>query len=477
MSAPTLRPYQTDGANAIENALREYQSVLYVLATGAGKTAVAEAVTDRELARGGAVTFLADRQELVRQAHDRIGGAVIMGGYKPTEGVCRPNRPGVTIASVATLARRSEAPDATLAFVDEAHLYAAASFRRVVSAYRDSGTRIVGLTATPARLDGQGLGGLFDVVVQGPPTADLISQEWLVPVRTFAPTGPWWDAVRIKGGDFDAEALQAAAGYVLRDAVAWWRRLGGHLRPTIVFAATQKHAREQAEAFSSIDAGPFEAVTADTPADRRRSVSARIRSGELRGVTTVGVLGTGFDLPELSCEVMLRPTLSWSLYLQQGGRGMRPCAATGKRDLLLLDAAGNSLRHGALTKPFEVSLEGVKRAHRRAVAGLTTCRRCFRVYESTEAVCPECGAARPVTPPRTVKTVDGELREMTGAEQWAERASSSAQVKKLAGWIRETREKNWKPGAPAARFRGLFHRWPTAAELDQARKLAGEVAA
>lgn len=462
-----LRPYQLDLVDRISHSTAS--SVLVVLSTGAGKTQVAEALTARESQRGGRTVFLADRQELVLQAHARLGGRIVMGSLGRSASTPSP----VTIASVATLARRSEAPDATLVFADEAHLYAAESFKRILSAYRSSGAKVVGLTATPARLDGKGLGELFDEVVEGPSMLDLIAQGWLVPVRTFAPVGSWWDAAAIRGGDFAPDDLTAAGGVVIRDIAARWRELGGSSRPTLVFAATKRHARELAEEFSSLETGPAETVTDDTPAQERRSVRARIQSGELRVAVTVGVLGVGFDAPAISCIVDARPTLSWALHLQHGGRGLRPSPETGKRDLLLVDAAGNSLRHGLITKPFSVSLEGVTRAHRRAVAGLTTCRRCFRVYESTEALCPGCGAARPRVAPRTVKTVDGQLVEMTGAQQWAERAGENEQVKKLAKWFQQAKERNWKPNAPMARFVGTFKRWPSRHEIEQARAQAG----
>lgn len=151
------------------------------------------------------------------------------------------------------------------------------------------------------------------------------------------------------------------------------------------------------------------------------------------------------------------------------GRGTRP--APGKRDLLLVDCAGNALRHGLVTRPFPVSLDGLARKHRRAVAGLTTCRTCFRVYEPDEPSCPGCGAARPHTE-RRIRQVGGELIEMTGAEVFAERATQSQQVRLLARWTREAAARGWKPGAPMARFRGLWKRWPSAQEIREARELA-----
>ena len=466
-----LRDYQSELVFRVESA--QERSVLVCLPTGAGKTAIAEALTERVVARGGRVVFLADRRELVDQAPSRLGGAVIQGSRR---GAPSP----VTVASVATLARRSEAPDADLVFADEAHLYAAASFRRVVEAYRGSGARIVGLTATPARLDGQGLGELFDEVIQGPSAEDLIRAGWLVPVVHKAPTGAWWDSVRLSGGDFDTAGLEAASGAVLRDAAGRWAALGGLERPTLVFASTVPHARALAEEFSRLlflhGLPPAEVIVGTTPPAERRSVRDRIQSGALRCVVTVGVLGTGFDAPAVSCIVMVRPTLSWALYLQQGGRGLRP--HPGKENLLLIDCAGNTLRHGYLTKPFAVDLSGVTRRHRRATAGLTTCRArgCWRIYEWTLSACPECGAPKPRGAERRVREVDGELVELTGAEQWAERATEEQRVRKLAAWLREAVERKWRPGAVAMRFKGTFHRWPRGSELQAARRLAGMAA-
>ena len=467
---PRLRPYQLQDADAIEAALAQVQAVLYVAPTGSGKTTIYQELTRREVERGGSVVILADREELVRQAHDRIGGTVIMGSYKPTPEVQRPYSPGVTIASVATLARRSEGPDATLAFCDEAHLYAAASFRRVVDAYRSSGTRLVGGPATPARLDGQGLGMLFDTTVQGPTAEWLIANHYLVPVDHRAPTGPWWDRVRLKGGDFDSAELELASAPVLKEVAARWAALDGISRPTLVFASTKQHAAKLADEFSRLlslhGLPPAEIVTDDTPAAVRRSVRDRIESGVLRVVVTVGVLGTGFDAPSVSCIVMARPTLSWALYLQQGGRGLR--TSPGKQDLLLIDCAGNSLRHGLLTKPFAVNLSGRTKKHRRAVAGLTTCRKCWRIYEWICEVCPKCGAPRPAGAVRKVREVDGQLVELTGAEQFAAQATSQQATHKLTAWMREATEKQWKPGAPFVRFSKFFHRPPTKQEVKEA---------
>ena len=782
-----LYDFQLHDADAIEAALRSYHSVLYCLPTGGGKTTVADELTRRETERGGSVLFLADRQELVRQAHDRIGGRVVMGSYRPTPDADRPDNPRVTIASVATLARRTEGPDATLVFADEAHLYAASSFSRVLSAYRDSGARVVGLTATPARLDGQGLGTLFDTVVQGPSAETLIANHYLSPVVHKAPTGAWWESVRLAAGDFDTQGLEAAGGAVLKDISARWAALGGILRPTLVFAPTKQYAHRLADEFSALlflhGLPPAEVITDDTPAAVRRSARDRIQAGALRVAITVGVLGTGFDAPAVSCIVMARPTLSWSLYLQQGGRGMRTAPETGKRDCvaegslvltqrgevpienisnddmlwdgnefvshgglipkgerdviwyaglwatpdhqvstkegwksfgqaareqipiaqtglggtpvreadgyfscggvdweemeqegapslpvpdlwagetgsvlqpqgrpsglsllllpeavpevaicqgqfnatavrepasnglrkiwwerdsvqvqfgngsgslgareswdtgrgegaparqdrqrrplrvrkypmvlpdskhgayqqdqergqvssipvappgdqvrrqhtaslnvggadgrtntrtldgpilqtkrqvwdilncgprhrftvqgllvhncLLIDCAGNSLRHGYLTKPFAVDLDGVRRKHRRATAALTTCRKCWRVYEWTLSACPECSEPKPRGAERRVREVDGELVELTGAEIWAERAKTDDKVRKLAAWIREGQERRWDQKAPLMRFKGLFSRWPKREEIEQARRMVGGAA-
>lgn len=443
-----LRPYQLDIVNRVEAA--PGRSILVVLATGAGKTAIAEALTQRE---PGRVVFLADRKELVDQAHERLGGGVVMGA-RGTEG-------RVTVASVATLARRETRPPADLVFVDESHLYMAASYRKVVDAYRGSGARVVGLTATPARLDGQGLGELFDAVVEGPSMTWLVEHGYLVPVRTYAPQGKWWDNVAVRAGDFKADDLAEAATAVVRDVAGAWQRLGGASRPTVVFACTKKHAAGLAPEFPGAVV-----VTDDTPRAERAALKTRMTYGEVRVAISVGILGMGFDLPLLSCVVMARPTLSWSLYRQQAGRGTR--IAPGKEDLLLVDCAGNALRHGLISDPFPIRLHGVHKVHRRALAGLVNCTMCLRVYAGL--VCPGCGLEKkPVE--RRIRVVDGQLVELTGAQSFAQGATPGQQVRLLAKWVRLAVEKGWKPGAAAARFKGMFHRWPTSAERAQAEAL------
>jgi len=458
----TLRPYQSSLVARVEAATA--RRILVCLPTGGGKTAVAEALTAAELERGGRVVFIVDREELASQAQSRLGGGRLMGRYSADDS------DRIVTAGVATLARRGVRPDASLVIVDEAHCYLAESYRRVVDSYRDSGARIVGLTATPARLDGQGLGELFDEVVEGPSMQALIEQGYLVPVRTFAPTGPWWERVGVRAGDFRADELGDAATAVLRDVVGAWRTAGGTHRLTLAFACTKRHAADLARRFWVDGPVAAEVVTDDTPPAERAALKSRLEDGSVQVVVNVGILGVGWDFPAVSCIVMARPTLSWGLYLQQAGRGTRP--APGKTDLLLVDCAGNALRHGLVTRPFPVSLDGLARKHRRAVAGLSTCRQCFRVYEPSEPSCPGCGAARPHQE-RKLRTVDGQLVEMTGAEVFAERASQSQQVRLLAKWMREASEKGWKPGAPLARYRGLWKRWPSGQEIQEARRLAG----
>lgn len=458
----TLRPYQVDILRSVDSS--DERRVLVVLPTGGGKTAIAEALADAELERGGRVVFLVDRQELAAQAQARLGGGRLMGRHSAGDA------DRIVTAGVATLARRNTRPDATLVIVDEAHCYLAESYRRVVEAYRDSGARVIGLTATPARLDGQGLGELFDAIVQGPSMQELIDDGYLVPVRTYAPTGPWWEKVGVRAGDFRPDELGDAANAVLRDVVGAWSTAGGKGRLTLAFACTKRHAADLAARWERDADVIAEVVTDDTPAAERAALKRRLAAGSTDVVVNVGILGVGWDFPAVSCIVMARPTLSWGLYLQQAGRGTRP--APGKRDLLLVDCAGNALRHGLVTKPFPVSLGGLARKHRRAVAGLSTCPRCFRVYEPTEPSCPSCGAARAHTE-RKLRTVDGQLVEMTGAEVFAERATETQQVRLLARWTREATERGWKPSAPMARFRGMFRRWPSGQEIHAARQIAG----
>lgn len=371
-------------------------------------------IASQTAARNKRVLILAHRKELIRQASAKLTDAgvdhgIIAPGFTPTRDL-------VQVASVQTLGRRLTDPrydQPDLIVVDEAHHAVAGQWRTIVSAY--SSARILGVTATPERLDGRGLGveagGIFDAMVPGPTVADLITGGYLTPARIYASAeAPDLSAVRTIAGDFDAGALANEMGkpQIVGDAVAHYERYTPG-QPAILFSPSVAHAEAMAEAF--VAAG-FRAVAASgaTEPRVRDAAIAGLGTGAVQVLCSCDLISEGLDVPSVSAVILLRPTKSLGLYLQQVGRGLRP--ALGKTHLTVLDHAGNSLRHGPPDMPREWSLLGrPKKAKKDDVAPARQCPKCFAVF-SPRPSCPECEFVFPVAS-REIEHVDGDLVDMT----------------------------------------------------------------
>ncbi|NDF41803.1 MAG: helicase, partial [Actinobacteria bacterium] len=232
----TLRPYQHQAISELRASYREgARAPLLVLPTGAGKTVVFSAVSAGAAARGRHVLILVHRRELITQASAKLAGAGVDHGIIAA-GFPASDQP-VQVASVQTLARRlssiSWSPD--LIVIDEAHHAVAGTWSAALSrwpnAYR------LGVTATPVRQDGRGLGAVFDSLVLGPSVSELIAGTFLTPARIYAPP-PIADLAGLKAraGDYRPEeaAERMDRPIVTGDAISHYQRLCNHKR-AIVF--------------------------------------------------------------------------------------------------------------------------------------------------------------------------------------------------------------------------------------------------
>ena len=450
MTAPTLRPYQSDLVSRV--LASDKRRSLVVLPTGGGKTRVAAEIIARW---PGRAVFVADRQELVEQAAGAMpeAGVLIGSAYRPGSPM---------IVGVHTISRRDLRLDADLVVVDEAHMAAAPTWRKVLSWYPEA--RILGLTATAYRYGGGSLADLFDEAIAGPSVPDLISQGFLCPVRTFASREDVACAARVRAGEFVAEDLdRIMRGQVLRSAVdLWGARYGG--KRTIAFATSKAHAHDLRYAMRWY--GPGMVVSEDTPKADRASARQRLAEGSLRFLVSIDALGIGFDCPPVEVGLMCRPTLSRGVYRQQAGRIMR--TAPGKAGAVLLDMAGNVARHGLPTAPDITDLNGkvIPIPKRGRLVGLVNCPKCLCVYE--EEACPECGTPRPHQK-RVLRTVSGTLDEVigieaTGAQEWAQRATPEARE----AWCRKKLRAGWSPKQIAAVHKRMFGVWPDRSVWDAA---------
>ena len=325
-----LRPYQRAAAQA---ALDHPGNALLALPTGTGKTVIIAEIVRRH---GPGALIVAHRRELVAQAN------LAMQAHE-TFATVR------SIQSMAGLLGRADPP--TLLIIDEAHHATATTYRALISW---AGCRVIGVTATPYRLDeGQDeawkLGDVF-----GPAPAysysliDAVRDGYLVPIRQWGvSTGCSLDAVGMRGGDLMASGLTLLDCPERNALVATSYRELCPGRQAIAFAVGVEHAQNLAAAFGAVGV-PAAAVWGAMPTDARDSTLAEYRAGTLRVVANCELLTEGFDDPATSALLMARPTASRGLYVQMAGRGLRP--APDKSDCVIVDFLDAGGRHQLATQ-------------------------------------------------------------------------------------------------------------------------------
>lgn len=460
-----LRDYQLHAVEQLEHVRDPAEPVLLAAPTGSGKTIIACEMIRREIAAGGRCLFLAPRRELVQQTSEkltrfRISYGVIMSGDRRN----RLYEP-VQVASTLTLhsrlmRKRVLLPDSTLVLVDEAHLAVSPTCIGILDRFRDAGAWIVGLTATPARSDGRALSQVFSSIVESSTIADLTADRWLEPAVCYAPTEPDLSKLGIdpKTRDYvqrEAERMMNTPK-IVGDVIEHWTRLAGDRR-TVVFASSVSNSMHLAKRFQGLGIAA-EHVDANTPQEVRDQIFRRFREGRTQILCNCFLAAYGFDLPELSCVVLARPTRSIVLYLQMIGRGLR--RAAGKTDCLVIDHVGAIAEHGLVTDPTQWTLEGklgIKSrpaAYRKKPAtGPLRCSGCHRVFEST-SICPGCGQ-RYVPKGNPVATLPGELVQVEKSEvSVASRAIFYQELKGIAI------EQGYKRGWAANAFRRKFGHYP-----------------
>jgi superfamily II DNA or RNA helicase len=392
----SLRAYQARDIEGIETALGRGERVLYVLPTGGGKTVVAARLIERAVERGQRVLVLTHRREILQQTSRKLDldHGIIQAGLNAD--LAHP----VQVASIQTLHARAirtdkiTLPAAHLLVIDESHHVAARTWSGILEQYPNA--RIVGLTATPCRSDGRGLGNFFDTLIEGPQVAELIEQKHLVPTVYYAPADPDLKGVKTQAGDYQINQLADRMNRddLVGDIISTWHKYGQRHK-TLVFCVDVAHSIHVRDEFvrSGVRA---EHLDGNTPKTERDEILQRLASGETEVVTNVGVLTEGVDIPSVACIVLARPTRSLSLFRQMAGRGLR--LAPGKSNLILIDHSGAVYRHGLLEDPIEWTLDTDKRADnpthtsrsKSIFSKLLECRQCGALRQGGEA-CAHCG--------------------------------------------------------------------------------------
>lgn len=391
--------------------MRRFRRVCAVAPTGFGKTICFVLLAKIVFARGKRVVIVAHRIEIVNQISKALTRANIL------HDIMAPGRRQfartVVVAMVQTLCRRTaEVKKPDILIVDEAHHATAGSYRKLTDAW--PGIFVLGVTATPTRTSGQGLRECFDTIVLGPPMRELIARGRLADFVYLAPP-PKVDlsGIQTRAGDYAQDQLAAAMdkAVITGDAVKYYAaKLAG--RPAIAFCVSVEHAKHVAQQF--VSAG-WKAASVDgaTDPDVRADLIAAIGDGRLNVLTSCDIISEGTDIPVVSGALLLRPTQSLIIFLQQCGRVLRPKPDLSKA--VILDHVGSVFRFGLPDEPREWTLEGSK--NRKQVApAIRQCPQCFRAHRPSPS-CPSCGFVYPPNPAaRGVEVVDGDLAEISAAE-------------------------------------------------------------
>ncbi len=405
----TLRPYQQSLIDETRKRMRDGCRRLIIQApTGSGKTALTAAMLKAAADKGTRSWFLVHRAELVQQSEAafRLAGlrhGIIAAGYAPDV-----NAP-VQICSVQTLVKRlGRFPRPDMVVSDECHHAVAGTWTKILA--HAPGVYHIGLTATPVRLDGKGLSMHFDDIILGPTVNDLIARGYLADYEVYAPQLALTDGLHTRAGDYakDEVAAMMEKPTITGDAIAHYKRLALGKR-AIVFASSIKHSQAIAQQFREQQIAAAH-VDGDTDRDERLRIMRAFRDGSIRVVTNVDLFGEGVDVPSIEAAILLRPTKSLGLYLQQVGRALRP--SEGKQHAIIIDHVGAVRYHGLPDDPHEWTLDGVDKGSgkEKAEVGVKICPACFRAVRSVVKVCP-CGHSF-APKPREIAHVDGELEKV-----------------------------------------------------------------
>jgi superfamily II DNA or RNA helicase len=430
------------GAYAIGN-----RCVLYVLPTGGGKTVTFSMITAGASAKGNETWIVAHRRELVNQASKTLGKFGVPHGFI-LSGVAPSPLETTHVCSLQTLIGKMgkiKPPDFII--FDESHHATSGSYQKIMKAYPSA--KILGVTATPCRTDGKGLGDVFQSMIVGPATSDLTNNGYLSSARYYCtPCLADLGGIKKRGGDYVREDLAEAMDQraITGDAIEHYKRICDGV-PMIVFCVSVQHAKDVASAY--LTAG-YRATFVDGSLDEedRTERLEGLGNGKYQIVTSCDLIGEGLDIPNVVAAQLLRPTESTSLHLQQIGRPLRPVyapghllhtaedrlnaiAAGGKPCAYILDHVGNcgannkggwETKHGFAVTPREWTLKGkVKRGKSEADVSIKSCPDCFSVHEPA-GVCPFCGHVYEVVRARKIESVKGELVEVTPEMMTARKA-------------------------------------------------------
>jgi len=458
-----LREYQNDAIEKLRVAMRNgNRHIILQAACGAGKTIIGAEIIRLSLEREKKVLFLQNRRDLVKQTvqkledyglGDQLG--IIMAGEDTY--LSKP----VQVVSIQTYVRRIKIGykwihPADLVIFDECHSSVAPTYKQIVDLYTKN-ARVLGLTATPCRADGRGLGQIYDEIVPCIGINELIEMNYLVPMVHYGPAKPDLEQIKITAGDYNKKQL----GHVMDqpklvgDIFDNWIDIANEKR-TIIFAVNVKHSKHIRDLFNRRGV-TCEHIDAHTKDDDRVGIYDRFERGDTRVLTNVGICTEGSDFPFVECIVIARPTKSYGRFIQMAGRGLRPYPE--KSSCTLLDHSGCIEEHGFVDDPMVWSLSDKEKAWKKPGRKLEkpplTCDMCHFVFKGRR--CPQCGYEIPDYG-KKIEALEAKL-EQKGKGKKKEPTPNDKRI--FAGMLEWYRlKKGYQNGWLVHKYKSKFGHWP-----------------
>jgi superfamily II DNA or RNA helicase len=439
-----LRPYQESGVNRIRKSYTSgKQAPLYVLPTGGGKTYTFSYIAYHAQLKGNRVWIMAHRQELIDQISKSLTNinckhGIICNGYSPD------HLQNVQVCSVQSVANRLEKiPAPNIIITDEAHHSTSSTYTKIYEHFPKA--RLLGVTATPQRLDGKGLGNIYDDLIMGVSVKFLMDEGFLCPVKYYAPPLQYdLNAVKTTAGDYNKKQLSEAVDkrQIIGDAVKHYKQLANNTQ-AVAFCVSVAHCEHVQEQFEQAGIS-CNVINGTLKKTARKKLVQDFTDCKFKILISCEIISEGFDIPRVQTAILLRPTQSLSMHLQQIGRVLRPFE--GKDFAIVIDHAGNCLNHGLAEDQREWSLDGRKKRSRKnnteVITKIKQCTQCYAVHEPSP-VCPSCGHVYPIKE-NTIDEVDGKLQELNAVILKKQRRQEEGMARSLGELVRIGQKRNYK---------------------------------
>lgn len=432
-----LRDYQEKLKQKTRNAFRNYRKIIMLAPCGAGKTIISSSIIADSINKGKKVWFIVHRQELQSQAENT---------FKKI-GIVSDNVKVYMIQTLVNLIKKNkinEIPD--MIVLDECQHSSSKTYLTLFNTYKD--TFFLGLSATPCRLSGKPLGDIYENIVSEIEAEDLIKMGFLAKYDYYAPKlKADFSQVKIKStGDYDSEQVERelSNSTIYGDIIKYYNKLAKN-KKTIIYCPTISYSLKIEKLFNENGyvARHFDGTTKDS---ERKQIIEDFTEGKIKILTNVDLIGEGFDVPSCETVILLRPTQSLSLYIQQSTRCLRP---DGDKKSVIIDMVGNCYRHGMPTEKREWSLDKKMKCENPSgeeAILIRQCPNCYKVYEPKSKVCPYCKYEAQPTPREIKEQEKAELEKIQKIEKY-QRKNEVYNCKTMSELVAYAKSKGYKnPG-------------------------------